>query len=253
MNLDKIRKLLALARAQPDAPEGISARKMATKHLEKLGLSEADVSMKEQVLLFRGRKDWEGALADVITTVHPVELRQRVNKEDGTDVLFMRGTGADVDLVHYRFDTIRRAVLKYAGEYFRSVRALIPVSTAMEMMQIFCNYMVIAIAERILIEDIEDQELDELEADLDGIDLPDDDPEPSPVSPDDLESDDLLDKLMDSLNEDVGHGLGRLEPALAGYQAGMHVPLTDAIPAEARETTTEAARRLVHRRGMLNG
>jgi hypothetical protein len=258
MKLEQLQKLLALANDQPESNEGKSARKIAEKHLRKLGLSEEDVATQEKVILPATRKVWEEALAEVVVTVHPVDLLERTEK--GSEGFIIRGSGADVKLVDYRFTTLRRAVLRLGGEYSRSLRMVVGVERLGGLVAIFHNYVVLALSERILSDEIEDSEIDAI-VEAEGIVEEEDedmaavrellgedaDGEPEP-EPEDGFYDKLLEYAANKADEDFG--LGTLDPCVCGYNAGMTVPLTDAIPSET-DTTIEEARRLTAERRLI--
>lgn len=261
MTLDKVRKLLALAERNPDENEKASARKRALRELNKLGLTEEDTVMTECTLLSRGRKPWEEALADIVHAVHPVELRIRIDKDEATNVLLVRGSVIDVNLVESRFNVLRRSVLKLSGNYQRKLAPFIYEGDVPAVVEVFCNNFIIALALRILDDEIEDEEVEQLEKERST--APADEPsrkksdydleeEPRLEIPEEEDDSDKADGLFDKLLEIVSNApdihvpFDKLDPAVCGYQAGISAPLSSAIPAETT-VTNEAARLLTKR------
>lgn len=245
--LDQIRKLIATANDAPDTHEGKTARRLADRKLKKLGLTDADVMLEARKLLDKRRQIWDGALLDVVSSAYPVELRQHIDKNEETDDLMVHGPSTVVEQVEFRFLTLRRALLKRSGDYHRSIAMIIPsnqYSKINELVGVFLNYAVIALSERLLTEDdtdeveqLEDQEQESEEV-LEG----------EGEQPDGEIAEDLLDQLIAATDNEVEHELpNALDPALAGYQAGCEVPLTDALT----EKAMEEAKQLVARAGFL--
>lgn len=230
MKLDKIQKLLALANDQPDQPEGIAARKLAQKYLKKLGLTEEDLAVKETVLLPTShRRVWEEALADVVSTIHPVDLVHR--KDEEGDRIIAVGAATNVDLVEYGFTSLRHQILLQSGQYQKTIQPHVTIQTQIEVVEIFRNYFVIALSERLLEEEIEDEEIEILEK-QEGIISPEEISLEEQDESEEKESfyDNLLDKVTHQADEDFG--LGNLNPCICGYNAGLNANLSTAIPEE---------------------
>ena len=241
--LDQIRKLIATANDSPDTPEGKTARKIANKKLKKLGLTDADVMLEARLFLKGTRQVWDEALLDVVTSTYPVELRQHVDKDGGTDELRVHGPATVVDQVEYRFHSLRRRLLKRSGDYHRSVAMLVHPLKASELVTVYLNFAVIALSERLLGDD-DSEEVEMLEDKGDEEEVLEGDVE----QPDGEVAEDLLDKLIAETDKEVEHGLpNALDPALCGYQAGHEVPLTDALT----EQAVEEAKQLISRAGFL--
>jgi len=262
VNLDKIRKLLALAEKNTEGKEGKSAKKRALHALDKLGLTEADVAMTEIVLLTRARTLWEEALADVLNNVHPTDLFERIEKKEGTNRVLVRGSAADAELVAHRFKTLRRAVLLASGKYHRKLMPYIGPRQIPILVNTFCNYAVIALGERILDDDIEDEEIERLET------PPTPAQEPSrnkndwdyqeekytasfnDEKKDDDEAEGYFDKLLKAVDKapELGFKVPHLDPMLCGYTDGQQVVLVNVIPCETTETHEEARLQLTQRK-----
>lgn len=245
--LDQIQKLIATANDAPDTHEGKTARRLANRKLEKLGLTDADVMLEARKLLDKRRQIWDGALLDVVSSAYPVELRQHIDKNEETDDLMVHGPSTVVEQVEFRFLTLRRALLKRSGDYHRSIAMIIPTnqcSKINEFVGVFLNYAVIALSERLLTGDDTDEVEVEMLEDQEQEQTVDSDTE----QPDGEAAKDLLDQLIAATDTEVQHDLpNALDPAFAGYQAGCEVPLTDALTDKAMKE----AKQLVARAGFL--
>ncbi len=245
--LDQIRKLIATANDTPDTHEGKTARRLADRKLNKLGLTDADVMLEARKLLDKRRQIWDGALLDVVTCAYPVELRQIIDNNDETDDLIVHGPSTVVEQVEFRFLTLRRALLKRSGDYHRSIAMIIPNTEYRkinEVVGVFLNYAVIALSERLLTEDDDSEEVEMLEDQhKEALEHENDEEQPEGEI-----TEDLLDQLISATDNEVQHDLPQsLDPALAGYQAGHEVPLIDALTDKA----VEEANQLVSRAGLL--
>lgn len=245
--LDQIRKLIATANDAPHTPEGQTARKIANRKLKKLGLTDADVMLEARKLLDKRRHAWDAALLDVVSSAYAVELRQRIDTNEETDDLVVHGPSTVVDQVEFRFVSLRRALLKRSGDYHRSISMLVPIGQINELVNEFLNYAVIALSERLILEEEEEVEATE-ELEMIEDKNPDASVENGGDEIDGEVAEDLLDKLIAETDNEVEHELpSGLDPALCGYRAGHEVPLTDALT----EKAVEEAKQLVNRAGFL--
>lgn len=234
--LDQIRSLLATAEKHPDTPEGQSARRIARKKLEKLGMSEEDVALEKATILDKQRKAWEAALLHIVCSMYEIELRRHNDTDQDIDDLRVHGASNTVEQVSRRFNSLHTSVRVESDRYERAVKWIATPASIAGIMDTFCNFAVIALSERFLVESEEEEELDQIEDQ--SLQAPESNEEGD-------QAEDPMDKLLSEVENLPEHP--SLDPALAGYQAGLRIETADPKTEEA----IEVAKRIVARMGLL--
>lgn len=117
-DLDKIRKLLALARGAEGTAEGATARALAERRLAEGGLTEEEVSLGRKVVMEKTASIWEQALMEGCADLSGVGLE--VDRRTSTWTL--KGPMASTEEALDRFEGVRRQLVRRASAYVKAVR-----------------------------------------------------------------------------------------------------------------------------------
>lgn len=116
--VDRIRKLLDLARSAGDTAEGRSARAKAEARMAAAGLTEDQV-LSYQVVVLEGRaRIWEQALAEMVAQTHGCGLRVDRRVRTWSFHGSASATGAAVD----QFRGVHRQLTRSSADYLSVVR-----------------------------------------------------------------------------------------------------------------------------------
>lgn len=116
-DLDKIRKLLALADAEEGRPEGANAARLAQKRMKKLGLTRADIDVGERLILDDKRDLWEDALLNLVAMVTESDLIER--EEGSKTLLILLGSHTKLENTSDLFSVVRSKIDRDASLYKR--------------------------------------------------------------------------------------------------------------------------------------
>jgi|GEM_PF-6755061 len=117
-HVDKIRKLLELARSAGETAEGRSAKQKADDRMRAMGLTEAEVLSDRKVAMDGRAEIWEQALMEACADLDGC----RLEVDRAAQVWTLKGSRKSASAAADRFDGLRRQLRREAASYIQTVR-----------------------------------------------------------------------------------------------------------------------------------
>lgn len=151
---DKAIKLIALYRSDPDSPQGQTARRLADKILDELGLTEEDLIHAWHCIVQPCPRDlWERAVAELALGLAGLEFRwtdpSTSRREHG---LFARVLPKQAGDLATMYNTCRREILSSSKGFSRQMKMTVDVGGLDGAIASFRNYVVLGVAQDLVVD-----------------------------------------------------------------------------------------------------